>query len=71
MMNTLILVLEGVLLVSCFLQRVESFTPWIKPKGDISGSNSRNIKVKIRQPQIIFHSNSNSNKHKSILMALV
>ena len=46
MMNTLILVLEGVLLVSCFLQGVESFTPWIKPhKGDISRINNDHIKV--------------------------
>ena len=45
-MNTLLLVLEGVLLVSCFLQSVEGFTPWIKPQGDMSSISNRQIKVK-------------------------
>jgi len=41
------LALQGILLVSCILQSVEGFTPWIKPKGDPSSISERQIKVKI------------------------
>lgn len=45
-MNAIILLFGTVLVLGCLYQNAEGFTPWIKPQGDISGSNNhRRIKV--------------------------
>lgn len=46
-MNTIILALEGLILVTCFFRAVDGFSPYMtKPKGDVSGPDDRQIKVK-------------------------
>ena len=45
-MNTIVLLFGTVLVLGCLYQNAEGFTPWIKPQGDISGSNNHHqIKV--------------------------
>lgn len=46
-MNSLMLVLQGIILVSSILHSVEGYTPYIKPHGDTSSISERRIKVKI------------------------
>lgn len=58
-MNSLMLALQGALLVSCILQSVEGFTPWMKPQGDSSSIYDRQIKVKIFYA-IVLHPDSNA-----------
>ncbi|CAH3042702.1 unnamed protein product [Pocillopora meandrina] len=44
-MNTIILALEGLILVTCFFRAVDGFSPYMtKPKGDVSGPDDRQIK---------------------------
>ena len=46
-MNTLVLFLEGVLIVGCLLQNAGCFTPWIKPQGDMSSISNRHVQIKV------------------------
>jgi len=51
-MNILVFILQLMLIFGWFYQTSEAFTPWMKPQGDTSITNTRRTKFKVTRKTV-------------------
>ena len=51
-MNILVFILQLMLIFGLFYQTSEAFTPWMKPQGDTSITNTRRTKFKVTRKTV-------------------
>ena len=54
-MNILVFILQLMLIFGWFYQTSEAFTPWMKPQGDTSVTDTRRTKFKVTRKTVADH----------------